>query len=1032
MASGGPFQSPDNRVHMFRLQMLIMDGGLLVFRNIVDKTLADKGMTLSECLDNEKSTIETLKRQRIINQFQYKILFPHGKNPATTDMDITLLMCLLRNLDLFSSIDEADLNLLRNSRNKLSHMASTTEIQEKEFKDMWTDIEEILVRHSTPDLNIQETIVGYMTCPLDNEREKMLQKEIEKWGEYEAEIIGVKEDVTEVKKKMTEVEGNVIKVEKEMTGLKQDFTQVKEGLDNLKAGDYHKQTKEEIYQSRKADLRDSLITFYRKRHSHIFLSPLFEEKDTPLASFCIRPELSSIDSNDVKRPVKSLSEMFKTKKREIYVLADAGLGKTVFSKYLANVWYQAHCPDKNFRLFLKDDIDCMQEFDFIFLVFLRDAGNVCSIDELIFEKIVPELGVEEPLSKDDLLKILKHEKCLVILDGLDEWTHPDNECKRSAKPSIPHRNDREKCTVLTTTRQWKLGVLELDSCQLGKKVELTGLSSKSADKLIQRMIQEWKSPPNKNALDSDVREFKETIKKRQNVELVVVPLLLIYTICLWCKGFDIGNSKCDLYIKIVEFLLSRTIKIHGKLKQSKKIPSSGILSQCLDSFAEYEKCKQNIPLLMHIGKLAYYTLFNETKENTLVFDGSIAREYLSTDEMNFTLATGMLSESTSNAPYKKLSKVWFSHKTIQEFFAAIFLSFQENDPKLKRKSNQDILDMSNICEFISGLNADRMFKLSNYFMSVINEDEETRRYRTLTGFTFVYYTPLYNIQTMFMSCLQEMPESENIQLCLQDFFINDSTVHSEQLQRLLKQNKANVKSLSIRTFNNSRSEIIDSFSLTDLSDIQQLWYCGDEEEAEINRILFPSLQAVSLFYCTWTNDEENVSAILARLQNLQFLHIESLTLSHKILETIFNFISGQKSLKELTLEQLHCKEHGCRDCKGLNLDLDLSQHSTLSKLHLQWLPGRLQLNITTPSLVNVTLKNINVNERSLLLSRDMLKIKHAELEGIEMPAGSLQNFITVLENLPQSVKVNMFTKFSCKLDIGGLRFVFKTIKPSTE
>jgi peptidoglycan hydrolase CwlO-like protein len=93
------------------------------------------------------------------------------------------------------------------------------------------------VRHSTPDLNIQETIAGYMTCPLDHEREKMLQKEIEKWREYEAEIIGVKEDVTEVKKKMTEVEGNVIKVEKEMTGLKQDFTQVKEGLDNLKAGE---------------------------------------------------------------------------------------------------------------------------------------------------------------------------------------------------------------------------------------------------------------------------------------------------------------------------------------------------------------------------------------------------------------------------------------------------------------------------------------------------------------------------------------------------------------------------------------------------------------------------------------------------------------------------------------------------------------------------------------------------------------------------------------------------------------------------
>jgi hypothetical protein len=298
-----------------------------------------------------------------------------------------------------------------------------------------------------------------------------------------------------------------------------------------------------------------------------------------------------------------------------------------------------------------------------------------------------------------------------------------------------------------------------------------------------------------------------------------------------------------------------------------------------------------------------------------------------------------------------------------------------------------------------------------------------------------------------------MPESENIQLCLQDFFINDSTVHSEQLQRLLKQNKSNIKSLHIHKFNNSRSlrEIIDLFSLTDLSQIQILYYPGDaEKEAEINRILFPSLQAISLLSGTWTNDEENVSENLARLKNLQFLHIEHFTLSHKILETIFNFISCQKSMKELTLDWLDCKEHGDRpnDCKGLNLDL--SQNSTLSKLDLRMLPGRLQLNMTSPSLVNVTLFNIYLDESSLLLSRDMLKIKRVELEDIEMPAGSLQNLITVLENLPPSVTVEMFlikpeTEYDCFRenirslqsfhvikDIDWLSFVFETIKPSKE
>ncbi|XP_060602696.1 uncharacterized protein LOC132755793 [Ruditapes philippinarum] len=687
----------------------------------------------------------------------------------------------------------------------------------------------------------------------------------------------------------------------------------------------------------------------------------------------------------------------------------------------------------------------MKEFDYLFLVLLRDSDDLCSIDELIFEKIVSNLGLEETLSKDILLKILKNEKCLIILDGLDEWSHPDKKCYRSPR-SIPHRNDQKKCTILTTTRPWKLGVMNLNSWEMGKKVELTKLSKDSADTLTRRIIQRWKSHLNKDALDSDVTQFMETINKGENDELAFVPLLLIYTTCLWCEGVQIGDSKCDLYINIVELLLSRTIQIHGELQQSPELSSSDI-PEC---FAEYDNCTKYYSLLMHIGKLAYYTLFNETKENTLVFDGSIARKYLTQDMMEFTLHSGMLSESTSKTARKKFSKVSFSHKTVQEFFAAIFISSQSDAQKIvveKCRNVQDILDMSKICEFISKMNADLMCAISNDLMSVINEDEKTRDYRTRIH----YSDSLYNIQKMFMSCLQEMPERENIQLCLQDFFIDgDTEVLNAQLQRLLKQNKTNIKSLyiDIRDTSSSLREIIDLFSLTDLSHIQKLLYYGDrEKEAKISRILFPSLQYVTLFGGTWTNDEENLNENMARCQNLQYLNIGGFTLSHKILETIFNFISGQKSMKELTLYMLVCKEHGRHDCKRWNLDL--SQHSTLSKLDLSTLPGRLQLNISTPSLVNVTLWSINLDESSLLLSRDMLNIERVDLEDIKMSAGSLQNFIIVLENLPQSVTVEM-TDIKPETEYDRVRenirrsqtfhviqeedeehlFEFKTIKPS--
>jgi hypothetical protein len=338
------------------------------------------------------------------------------------------------------------------------------------------------------------------------------------------------------------------------------------------------------------------------------------------------------------------------------------------------------------------------------------------------------------------------------------------------------------------------------------------------------------------------------------------------------------------------------------------------------------------------------------------------------------------------------------------------------------------------------MNAERMCAISNDLMSVINEDEKTRDYRIMTDIDYsMYNTPLYNIQKMFMLCLLEMPESKNIQLYLQDFFIDEETEDIEQLQRLLKQNKTNIKSLYIDTSFTSSSlhEIIDLFSLTDLSHIQKLYYCGDRskeveinrinpshkpnlshmrlmalnefgdkrKEAEINRILFPSLQNVALFHVNWTNNEKNLSENIAQCRNLQYLCIDNFRLSHKILESFFKFISSQISMKELTLKRLDCKEHGGHNCKRLSLDL--SQHSTLSKLDLRGLPGRLRLDITTPSLVNVTLLFIHLDESSQLLSRDMLKIERMRLTCIEMSAEILQNIFAVLENLPQSVDVKM-------------------------
>ncbi|XP_060581723.1 uncharacterized protein LOC132738274 [Ruditapes philippinarum] len=705
------------------------------------------------------------------------------------------------------------------------------------------------------------------------------------------------ESFDEILNQIKEATGNAATTEEydelknKISGLESQIERANEEIKRLNEKDSPQQ-KELEYEKAKSELQGDLIKFYRKRCSSIPLSPLLEEMETQLAGFYVMPDIVEVKQKSLtshgeeKTPIESLKDMFSTGRgdqQEIYLSADAGFGKTAFSKYLAITWCQAHCRDENYACFKDDELKCLFDFTFIFLVLLRDCTSVCNIDDMIEQQITENLP-----SAASLDEVLRREKCLIILDGLDEWTHPDNSYCSKLSEKIPHRFVRDNCIILTTTRPWKLGVSNLKLTQINKKVELVQLCTDSSRQLKENAIRKMTGVHDDGVLKSKTWDFNKEIRDRGLEHMQSIPLLLMYVVCLWCNKIPIGNSYYEIYTNIIEFLLSRTSSKHPEVQPSRESSTSEIP----EYFRSHKFCKHFYSLITSLAELAYQTLFNETRENTLVFDRTVAEKYLKEDDMKLSLLSGILSESRSKTLVNENIKVSFSHKTVQEFFAAIFIS--SHSVLEKCRNIQDILDMSKICEFISKMNADRMCEISDDWMSVINEDEKTRDSRTRTGDE----DSLYNIQKMFMSCLQEMPEIENIQLCLQDFFIDRDTMHSKQLQRLLKQNKTNIKSLHIyiRGASSSLREIIDLFSLTDLSHIQKLYYIGDEEkEAEINRILFSSLQ-------------------------------------------------------------------------------------------------------------NVTLQE---DESSLLLSRDMLNIEYVDLTCVEMSAESLQNFITVLEKLPQSVTVKM-------------------------
>lgn len=97
MATGTTITTYSDREFLFRLQTLIIDGGTEVLRNIFDQRLQNQ--PLNVVLAREKTNINRLRGQKTITQTQYDLLYPPcGHPPASSDFDISLISCLLRNL----------------------------------------------------------------------------------------------------------------------------------------------------------------------------------------------------------------------------------------------------------------------------------------------------------------------------------------------------------------------------------------------------------------------------------------------------------------------------------------------------------------------------------------------------------------------------------------------------------------------------------------------------------------------------------------------------------------------------------------------------------------------------------------------------------------------------------------------------------------------------------------------------------------------------------------------------------------------
>ena len=711
-----------------------------------------------------------------------------------------------------------------------------------------------------------------------------------------------------------------------------------------------------------AEFRTDLLMFNNNEHNSVQLSPLFEEINTLVEDFYVTPDMVKMIKKETI-PITYLEDVFFKKSErynEVYITAEAGFGKTAFCKRLVMAWCHAQKKkDEEHRCFSKEDISTMSKFDFIFLVSLRDVGDECTIDKMIFKHIVQIMARPSTYSIEFLEEILTQEPCLVILDGLDEWMHKPNECTKPDK-QVPHRNFRTNTTIATTTRPWKISVLALKTSDIKNEVEIKGLNKESERQLTKnaftKMNEYDESDDTTRDIDAQAEKFDAAIQNSAIRTLQKIPLLLLYMICLWKYEIGFGRSISEFYIRVIEFLLSKCKEnLQSKNTQEDSVPLC---------FEEHKNCKTHYQILIKIGKLAFQTLFSETRENTLVFNRETANNYLSDEYLDYSLKTGILTQTKIQNMMNSYRKISFAHKSVHEFFAALYIHVYIQKPEdiLKNvkpicKDIDVIFQMQLVFSFLSGIGLQFSEPLFQMITEVVANDQRTQDYRRSSLIWDRDITQaLEGIQNMFVDIYNENNDSDREKdvLCLQDFFIGHeckSAKYTSALKDLLSKNKNNIKTISIK-----QSEvmphfdvILETFKLNEIKGLEKVFYKHDKIGEEVNILLKGSkdtLKYLTLKCHKWDEDIKCKwpSTLSDQLRNLEGIAIEGFVFEHKLLQDLLEYLKNDALPLEVSLYNLKCADHGSDGC----CTLDLSANERIKVLRLKCIPlSDMKINVTS-------------------------------------------------------------------------------------
>ncbi|KAH3875656.1 uncharacterized protein LOC127869452 [Dreissena polymorpha] len=443
---------------------------------------------------------------------------------------------------------------------------------------------------------------------------------------------------------------------------------------------------------------------YGDRFSHVPSSPLNESIDVKLNDVYMLPNLQLMCKDKgafrkTGKQVKKYRNVFVTENkfnRRTFIQGEAGSGKSTFTAKLTLDWSGKATPiqhKKNSYAF-----DDLPTFKFVFHITLRNSVTQYNIFSMIKEQIIDCLYADESRANayELLNEIMTKERCLVVLDGLDEWRSLDD------KLALPYLlPSHRKCILLITTRPWKLANGKIKHSDIDTLFEMEGINDhvKLCKKILARLV-DGKDFENKHCA------FKSYVDQHKLQRFLKEPMFISLIVSSWVDGLELTGSRCEIYSLLLDSLLKKPTKEPQHFQEPP--------FQC---FKETQYIQPNIENLNVVSHVAFELLFSDTRANSLFFSETELSKYMRKEHKEFALKSGILSQTSTPTLTRSSSSFSFVNRSVQEFLIAYFIScnslvLDDVVSEYLKRYDEAYLEISHVFIFVCGMNMSAANKLS--------------------------------------------------------------------------------------------------------------------------------------------------------------------------------------------------------------------------------------------------------------------------------------------------------------------------------